>query len=110
MAGPWRLYLVVATNKANPLELALCFRQKKMLEQKSWATVTQSIKTVLGWKFWIQDLLYEPKVLPMSLAHLVACMGWAQAKDPKEIDPYSPNHTSLISSNKSHGLGPCLKE
>ena len=51
------------------------FKGKSGLWQKLWATVTQSIKVVLGWKFWIQDLLHEPEVLPVSLAHLVACMG-----------------------------------
>ena len=28
MAGPWRLHLVVAADKANHLGLAICFRQK----------------------------------------------------------------------------------
>ena len=56
-------------------ESQLCLKEKKRLRQKLWATVTQSIKAVLGWKFWIQDLLYEPEVLPVSLTHLVACMG-----------------------------------
>ena len=74
------------------------------------AIVSQSIKAVLGWKFQVQDLLHEPKVLPLSLAHLVAQMGWAHAKGPKETDSYPPNHTSSISTNMSHGLGPCLKE
>ena len=56
-------------------ESQLCLKEKKRLRQKLWATVTQSIKAVLGWKFWIQDLLHEPEVLPVSLTHLVACMG-----------------------------------
>ena len=73
------------------------YKGKKRFRQKLWATVTQSIKTVLGWKFWIQDLLYEPKVLPVSLAHLVARMGWAHVKDLKETNSYLPNHTSSIS-------------
>ena len=51
------------------------FKGKSGLWQKVWATVTQSIKAILGWKFWIQDLLHEPEVLPVSLAHLVARMG-----------------------------------
>ena len=54
-------------------------------------TVTQSIKALLRWKFWVQDLLYEPKVLPVSHAHLVARMGWAHAKDSEGTDPYPPN-------------------
>ena len=86
------------------------FKGNKGFGQKLWATVTQSIKTVLGWKFWIQDLFHEPEVLLVSLTHLVACMGWAHAKSPKGTDPYPPNHTSSISPNKSHGLGLCLKE
>ena len=110
MAGPRRLHLVVAVDKASHLGSALCFRQKKIVEYKSWATVTQSIKIVLGWKFWIQDPLHELEVLPLSLAHLVARKGWAYAKGPKGIDPYPPNHTSSISPNKWHGLRPCLKE
>ena len=84
------------------------FKGNKGFGQKLWATVTQSIKTVLGWKFWIQDLLHEPKVLPVSLAYLVARMGWAHAKSLKGTDAYSPNHTFSIFPNKSHGLGPCL--
>ena len=50
------------------------FKGKSGLWQKLWATVTQSIKAVLGWKFWIQDLLHESEVLLVSLAHLVARM------------------------------------
>ena len=73
-------------------------------------TVTQSIKALLRWKFWVQDLLHEPEVLPVSLAHLVVRMGWAHAKGPKGTDPYSLNHTSSISLSKLHGLRPCLKE
>ena len=49
-------------------------------------------------------------MLPLSLAHLVAQMGWAHAKGPKETDSYPLNHTSSISTNMSHGLEPCLKE
>ena len=48
---------------------------KKMFGQKLWAAVTQSIKVVLGWKFWIQDLLHEPEMRLVSLVHLVARMG-----------------------------------
>ena len=73
------------------------FKGKKMFGQKLWATVTQSMKAILGWKFWIQDLLYEPEVLLVSLAHLVERMGWAYAKSLKGTDPYPPNHTSSIS-------------
>ena len=47
MAGLWRLHLVVTADKANHLGLAICFRQK-MVEQKSWATVSWSIKIFLG--------------------------------------------------------------
>ena len=81
------------------------FKGKKWFGQKLWATVTQSIKAVLGWKFWIQDLLHEPEVLPVSLAHLVARMGWAHAKGPKGTNPYPPNHTSSISPICRMGLG-----
>ena len=73
------------------------FKGKKMFGQKLWATVTQSMKAILGWKFWIQDLLYEPEVLLVSLAHLVERMSWAYAKSLKGTDPYPPNHTSSIS-------------
>ena len=75
----------------------LCLKEKKGFRQKLWATVTQSIKAVLGWKFWIQDLLREPEVLLVSLAHLVARMGWGHIKGLKGTDPYPPNHTSSIS-------------
>ena len=92
-----------------PIWNQICFIGKSGLELKLYAIVTQSIKTILGWKFWIQDLFHEPDVLPVSLAHLVAHMGWAYAKSPKGTDPYPPNHTSSISPNKSHELGPCLK-
>ena len=91
-----------------PIWSQICFKGKSGLEQKLYAIVTQNIK-ILGWKFWIQDLFHEPDVLPMSLAHLVARMGWANAKGPKGTDPYPPNHTSSISPNKLFGLGPCLK-
>ena len=103
------MHLVVAADQASHLGLVMCFRQK-MVEQKSWATVTQSIKVVLGWKFRVQDLFYEPKVLPVSLTHLVARMCWAYTKSPKGIDPYPPNHISSISPNKLHELGSYLKQ
>ena len=64
---------------------------EKKARLKIRGTVTQSIKALLRWKFWVQDLLYEPKVLPVSLAHLVARMGWAYAKDSEGTDPYPPN-------------------
>ena len=81
-----------------------------MVEQKSWATVRQSIKALLGWKFHVQDLLHEPEVQPVSLTHLVTYMDWAHTKGLKENDPYPPNHIFSIFSNRSHGLGSCLKE
>ena len=87
----------------------ICFKGKIGLQLKLYVTVTQSIKTILRWKFWIQDLFHEPEVLPVSLAHLVARMRWAHAKGPKGTDSYPPNHTSSISPNKLFGLGPCLK-
>ena len=86
------------------------FKGKTGLWQKLWTTVTQSMKAILGWTFWIQDLLHEPEVLLVSLAHLVACMSWVHAKGPKGTDSYPLNHTSSISPNKSHELGLCLKE
>ena len=109
VAGPWRLHLVVVADKASHSGQlwVLC---KKSVEQKSRATVNQSIKVLLGCKFRVQNLLHEPKMLLMSLTHLVARMGWAHAKSPKETDLYPPNHTSSISPNMSHGLGPRLKE
>ena len=64
------------------------FKGKSGLWQKLWATVTQSIKAVLGWKFWIQDLLHELEVLPVSLVHLVAHMAELMQKVQKE-----PTHT-----------------
>ena len=67
-----------------------------MVEQKSWATVTQSIKTILGWKFWIQDPLHEPEVLPLFLAHLVARKGWAYYK-----------HIMLITTLSFFVIGKC---
>ena len=76
-----------------------------MVRAKTLSTVNQSIKIVLGWKFWVQALLHEPEVLPMSFAHLVACMCWVHAKGPKGTDPYPPNHTSLISPISQMGLG-----
>ena len=48
--------------------------------------------------------------LLVSLAHLVARMGWAHAKGPKGTSPYPPNHAPSVSPNKSHGLEPCLKK
>ena len=78
---------------------------KIRLGLKLWPTVTQSIKAVLGWKFWIQDLLHELEVLLVFLAHLVACMGWAHVKGPKGTDPYIPNHTFSISPISHMGLG-----
>ena len=83
----------------------LCFCVENGAGLKIRGTVTQSIKTLLMWKFWIQDLLHEPKVLPVSFAHLVACMGWAHAKDPKEANPYPPNNTFSISLMSHMGLG-----
>ena len=84
MAGPWRLHLVVAADKASHLGSALCFRQKNGRVEKLGHSHPKH-KTILGWKFWIQDPLHEPEVLPVSLAHLVARMSWAHAKDPDEI-------------------------
>ena len=83
MADPWRLHLVVATDKANHLGSTICFRQR-MVEQKSWATVTKNIKAILEWKFWIQDLFHEPEVLPVSFALLVARMVGLMQKVRKE--------------------------
>ena len=80
-------------------------QRRKGFGQKLWATVTQSIKTIFGWKFRVQDLLHEPKVLLVSLTHLVACMCWAHAKGLKGIDPYPPNHTSSISPISHMSLG-----
>ena len=65
----------------------ICFKGKNGLKLKLYATVTQSIKTILGWKFWIQDLFHELEVLPVSLAHLVAHIGWAHAKGLKGTNP-----------------------
>ena len=56
-----------------------------MVELKSWVTVSQSIKALLGWKFPVQDLIYVLEVVPVSLSHLVAHMGWAYAKVRKEL-------------------------
>ena len=74
------------------------------------ATVSQSIKAVLGWKFQVQDLLHDLEVLLVSLAHLVTGMSWAHAKGLKETDSYPPNQTFSIFPNMSHGLRPYLKE
>ena len=83
----------------------MCFGVENGDGLKIRGTVTQSIKAVLEWKFWIQDLLHEIEVLLVSLAHLVARMGWAHAKGPKGIDLYPPNHTSLISPISHMSLG-----
>ena len=79
MVGPWSLNLVVVADKASHLGLAICFRQK-MVEQKSWATISQSIKALLRWKFRVLDLFHDPGVLPVSLAHLVARTGCDRVK------------------------------
>ena len=63
------------------------------------------MKALLRWKFQVQDLLHESEVLPVSLAHLIARMGWAYAKGLKGTDPYPPNYTSLISPICCMGLG-----
>ena len=73
------------------------FKGKKGFRQKLWVTVTQSIKAILGWKFWIQGLFHKAEVLLVSLAHLVARMGWAHVKGLKGTDLYPPNYTSSIS-------------
>ena len=70
---------------------------KNRLGQKLWATISQIIKALLGWKFQVQDLFHEFEVLLVSLAHLVVHIGWAYAKCSYETDPYPPNHISLIS-------------
>ena len=81
------------------------YGSKIKLGQKLWAIVTQSIKAPLRWKFWVQDLLHEPKVLPASLAHLVARMAGLMQKVQKE-----PTHTlqTTLSQfpHKLHELGP----
>ena len=61
-------------------------------------TVTQSIKTLLRWKFWVQDLLNELEVLLVSLTHLVARIGWAHVKCSKRTNQYchAPNPTIKI--------------
>ena len=83
--------------------------QPFLKEKRVWAETLghsqQSIKAILGWKFRVQDLLYEPEVLPMSLAYLVARMGWAHAKVLKGTDSYPPNHTSSISPISRMDLG-----
>ena len=66
-------------------------KHKNITGLKLRPTVTQSIKAVLGWKFWIQVLFHEPEVLQVSLTHLVARIGWAHAKVRKE-----PTHTLQI--------------
>ena len=62
------------------------FKGKIWLGQKLCATVSQRIKACLGWKFQVQDLRHEPKVLPMFLAHSVARMCWVHAKGMKKTD------------------------
>ena len=62
----------------------LCVLGKKLVEQKSRATVTKNIKAILEWKFWIQDLFHEPEVLPVSFALLVARMVGLMQKVRKE--------------------------
>ena len=81
------------------------FKGKKWFGQKLWATVIQSIKTVLGWKFWLQDLLHEPEVLSVSLAHLVARKGWAYAKGLKGTDPYPQTTLPPFPPISRMGLG-----
>ena len=56
-----------------------------MVELKIWVIVNQSIKALLGWNFPVQDLIYVLEVVPVSLSHLVAHMGWAHAKVRKEL-------------------------
>lgn len=51
----------------------------------------------LGWKFRVQNLLYDLEMLLVSLTHLVACIGWAHTKGPKGTNSYSSNHTPSIS-------------
>ena len=74
----------------------------KKMQLKSFRDAT---KALLRWKFQVQDLLHEPEVLLVSLAHLVARMGWAHAKGLKGTDSYTQNHTSLISPICDMGLG-----
>ena len=83
-------------DKDSHLGSTMCF-SKKSVEHKSWVTVNQRIKALLGRKFRVQDLLHEPKVLLVSLAHLVAHISWAHAKGSKETDLYPPNYTSSVS-------------
>ena len=47
----------------------------------------------------------EARLVAVSLAHLVVCMGWAHAIGSKETDPYPPNHTPSISPICRMGLG-----
>ena len=101
----WEAHLSEAQQMELANESQLRFKGKSGLGQKLQATATQSIKAILGWKFWIQDLFHEPEVLPVSLSHLVARMGWAHAKGPKGTVPYLLNHTSSISPISHMGLG-----
>ena len=82
------------------------FKGKKWFRQKLWVTVTQGIKAVLGWKFWVQDLLHEPEMLPMSPAHLVARIDWVNAKGSKRNRPIpSKPHFLNFSQISRMGLG-----
>lgn len=105
MAGPWRPHLIALANKASHLGLIMCFRPKKKVKQKSWTTDNRCIKSLLGWKFRVQNLFHEVEVLLVYLAHLVAHIGWPYAKCSNETDPYPPNHTSSIFPICHMGLG-----
>ena len=99
MVGPWRPHLIAPIGKTSHLKPIMCFRppQKKKVKKKSWITDNRCIKTLLGWKFRVQDLFHEFEVLLVSLAHLVAHIGWAFTKCSYETDPYPQNHFSSIS-------------
>ena len=98
-----------ASNCSWPMRANHVLETKNRLGQKLWATDSESIRPLLGWEFWVQDLLHELEVLLASLTYLIAYLGWAYAKGLKGTNPFSPNHTPSISPICSHEFEPCLK-
>ena len=59
--------------------------------------------------YWFKLLDLEARLVAVTLAHLVARMGWAHTLSSKETDPYPPNRTPSISPICRMGLGHAYK-
>ena len=98
MVGPWRPHLIAPIGKTSHLKPIMCFRPpKKKGKEKKLDHRQQVHKNSFGVEISGTRPLSEFEVLLVSLAHLIAHIGWAYTKCSYETDPYPQNHFSSIS-------------